>query len=424
MSAPGRPSRWLPNSNVRQTVVTITVAVLLVLSALCSVMTSNYWDDSLKGEVAWSAASSEIIRDTYSIQAPEVMRIAIAENKAEVLDQEAAAAGIHGTAAAFDAEIHLQWSWHLLEALTAIDSIPLLNERYALDGGGYDVISYLGDHYRDDAADLAVWVDESLQAANFFRSLGEIFAAGIVVVVGLYLLTEWIGRRSRGQPVLQSESDVELVPLPWTGSSLAAFLAWVLLGILPLLQLHAANDAAQAENASSRASVRLAGEVAGGAQFAAFVLIGEQSIELERLWIGSRDFAVTLPELSKIAVEEEVASSGYRAALERQIAVTRQMTRSPSEADGLDPPFVAVVNSDKATWQLRQAEQIRLSEEATRRTSDASILTVALLLASLAITLATLAGTIRRGERAVLVRSAPLLLLVGAIALVSLGLAP
>lgn len=424
--------RWLGEPNIRQTVTTVVLAVLLAVGAWFSGAANAEWQSSVREEVVWSAAAGEILRHVYGDEAPWALEIAIAQERGTAVAAAAESAGDLGGTARFESAIDVEWAAQLRAAHA--DRDHLVNDQYWRDGSGFDVSARIVDMQRRNADVLSRDPERFLRAGDRDRAIAEGAVAAALPLVAGYIVVELLlwrrhraGRRGGVEPVLVGPAhDVALVPRPWVAprthryATSVAFAAWVLVGVLPLAQLQAQHMSGRASSQSSRAAVQTAAAVVGGAQLASFQLSAQRAVELgaeQRLML--RDWAAgEAPD--DLAAEQYVAVGAQRDALPAVRAVADAMVAAPAISAGVDERLVAVAISGPATWQHLQSEQLRLLDVADDAGRSADIFALALLLAVLALSLAALAAT-PMGRRSFAVSAAPASLVVCAAALAVVG---
>lgn len=392
------------DSNKRQAVTTLLVAVLLALSVLAQELAAQEWESSLTAEIRRTGLTVELLRYVYVDVAPVALQAEIARNRSDILSQAGKAAGDLGAAANFDAEVDQQWSWNQLR-MPEIVRIP---DDYRREQYGYDVASFAADQYREaDMTTAAREVTDAMRSGDQARLVSEILAGMVVLVIAAYLVSEIIARRSGS--ATPPDPDVGLVPRFWAGSTAAAFFAWILLGVIPWAQVHAANDAARAGVESSRAAVRLTATVAAGAHVATFALGSARDAEFAELRVLARQYA-EVGAAPGIAQSEQVATAAYQDAVTDQRAITELMTRPLASVVGVDPDLAAIADPDPAGWGGLQQEQADLASSANRRTADANVLSASVLLASLSLTLSTLVAATAVQNRTRFLTATPVVL--------------
>ena len=427
-------SAALADGNVRQAIVTLSVAVLVAAATAVSGVANDHWASSVRAETRWSAAAVETLRHLYAREAPVAFDVALAEVRARALDDAAAAAaGDDGIRARFEGEVEGQVSWHLRRSLEDTDS--LLNVAYALPGGGFDVAARLADLQDREGDLLAEDPARTVAAGDRARVVAEALAALTLPTVLLYITVELVlaarssrGRRGTARPgslwrqgATASGDDADLVPRPWAVDGrrrpavVVAFAAWFLVAILPFAQLHAAHVASRAGSESSRAAATVSALIAGGQQRQSFLLDVEGALLTDlSLRSVAREWATAVVP-GTLADAEAVVTAADAAALAGMRAITAEMTRLPGTADGVDARLADLAGADLDAASAVQQDQGNLLDQADHAQSRANRFAVALLLATLCLSMAALATT-RVGQRPI-VRLAPAALRAGSFVL-------
>ena len=435
---PGPDSPWrsvlhrLGQPNIRQTLTVVVLAVLLAVGAWFSGAANGKWQSSVREEVVWSAAAVEILRHVYGDEAPWALEIALAQERGAAVAAAAHGVGQPGQRAMVEGLVDTKWAAQLRTAHAP--QAHLVNDEYWRDGSGFDVSARIVDLQSASADLLGRRPDRLLRAGDRDSVVAELVVGAAVPLVAGYILVELLlrrRRRARGANEPDDEQtarDVGLVPSPWAAPrrhrllSGAALAAWVLLGVLPLAQLHAEHVSARASTQSSRAAVQVATGIGGGSQLASFRLTARRDLELgteQRLllreWVAGE-------ASGDVAAAEQLAVGAHHDALPVMAATTSAMVAAPAVSAGVDVRLAEVAASGPAEWRHLSQEQLRLLDVADDAGRSASTLALALLMSALALSLSALAMT-PTGERSALVTTSPLALLGVAAVLTVVGLA-
>lgn len=427
-----RPLRPLRGSNARQIIATILLAVALAVSAWVGESASGQWQSAVRAEVARSGAISEVARHVYVGEASIALQVAVAQTRGTALERAAEAeTGAGGESILLEADEDLEWAWQLRRSHASMDH--LINDSYWQEGEGYDVAARIVNLHEERGVDPSPDPQTLLRSADGKARLAQWVAGATVPVVVLYLLVEIFSSlglvrsaRDAASSRAASTDDVGVAPSlghPTAGARLprvVALMAWVLLGILPLAQMQAQQAADRADAQSSRAAVQTTNAIAAGSQFISFVLNAERDLSTQTMRIGARANAAPLASPERAAAES-VAVQAQLTAMDPVTAVVASMTRLPSTADGLGVTFADALASGPAEWTHLQSEQVRLLDEAAEHGRTARALSVALLLASLTLTLATVAQAPAAG-RARLLRTSPVVMVLLTLVIAFLGL--
>ena len=396
-----RPPR-LPNADARQVGVTLVVATLLAGSAFFADAAQGDWQESIRADTRWGAGVDEALRFVYVDEAPVALEIALATARAESL--AASPGGRSGALASFEAEVELAWS-----AAAASDlNNELLTSRYQQSSTGFDVQLRVAD----ETASLASSADDAalaVERGDGLAARAERIALAVIIVVGAFLALEsglWIAavrRRTRpvnGVPDASTPEEEDgsggAVPLPWRvrsperrATAVVALIAWTLLGMLPWLQIDAANDAARAESQSARAAVQLSTAVAAGAHYNSFVLNSQRALIFEQMRSTAYEFTAAASDDAVAPMVELVGGALAEAAVVQQ-SVVAEMTRAPTDVDDGVPAEVAeLATTGFEELDHLSSEQLRLVTLTEDASTRANGLGLSLLLATLSLTLAT-----------------------------------
>lgn len=426
------PLHRLRGSNARQIAATLLLAVALAASAWIGESASSGWQSAVRAEVGRSATINELVRHVYVGEASIALQVAVAQTRGTALGRAAEAeAGPGGESILLEADEDLEWAWQLRRSHASMDH--LINDSYWQDGEGYDVAARIVDLQEERGADAPRDPETLLRSADGKARLAQWVAGAGIPMVVLYLILEVVdsprrdrsGRDASASPAASAD-DVGVAPSlghPTAGARLprvVALMAWALLGILPLAQQQAQQAADRADAQSSRAAVQTTNAMAAGSQAISFVLNAERDLSTQTMRIGARANAAPLASADRAAAEN-VAVQAHLSALDPVTAVVTSMTKLPTAEDGLDAAFADALRSGPAEWTHLQSEQVRLLDEAAEHGRTARALSVALLLASLTLTLATVAQAPAAG-RARLVRAGPVALVLLTLTIAFLGL--
>lgn len=382
----------------------VATAVLIAAAAYLSGSAGGDWQSAAREETRWSAAAVEDVRSVYLEETPRAFTVTLAEIRRGVYRTELGAGpdrlGDESEIAGYDEQL----------ARATASEAPLVDERYELDGGGYDVNARLADLTSSEIARGRDAVEESMAAGDARQRVSWVLALLCVPCVIAFVVL----RRRPASRASEAPDDPDVIPDPWQVRgrgwvAWGAFVAWLLLALLPVVQVDVGGRAARAGAESSRLATQVTSE-----------------IELSQLHSSLvNDIRFTGLELTNAADARDVAAVGQEdaelsrwAAAERAVAsrwseAAAAMVASPEFEDGIDPALVAAINTDPDDWEQRGEEQAEASDTASRLGSSDTFLAVSLLLAALAATGFSSVGT--RGGRRV-AEAASMLLLLGALA--------
>jgi hypothetical protein len=403
------PAARLTGSNLAQTAVTIVVAVLTGAAALLASGASDAWNRSVRDDVKRSAALVEDVRFVYGDEGPRAFDLA-------VLDARAAAGRDPGAATA------RQVAFSLHQAYAGRGGI-LDGTRYLVPRRGYDVPRRLADvraqHPALTALDPAAARDDGVRRAR----TAELVAGAAIPLVALYLAADLALRarqRRRGRAAASTEEDVGLAPRPWSRPAASrvgaavALGAWLVVVLVPALQLRVDNRESRAQAlASTRATDTATAIAASGAAESFRTDSITRVVQLGARALGGQIAAMdTLDASTRRALEQE--ADGDRRTVPRARDIARAMTRAPTAADGVDPVTRAAVNATPRDAKARQVAQNRALDAADRAGARGTKANLALILGALALSLSALAA-VSGGRSAVAIHRLSAALLAGAV---------
>ena len=389
----------------------VATAALIAIAAFVADSAASQWQSAVRAETKWSAAAVESTRSVYLDEAPRALSLTQAEIRNEVYRQDLGT----GSGRLRD-ESEIAGYSNQLARITS-GQATAVEERYRLEGGGFDINARLGDLRSSQQVASRGAVEDSLAEGDARQRISWVLAwLCVPCVVGFIVMR----RRRPGRRTSSAGGDPDLIPDPWQvrdqgWAAWGALAAWVLLALVPVLQIDVGGRAARADAEASRLATQIAAEIE--------VSQLHESLRSQIRFAGL--------ELSTPADAREVAAVGQGdavlarwAAAEREVVsrwvdAATTMTSAPAFADGIDPPLVAAINSTPGEWERLGDEQTSSFEAASRYGSSATFLSVAMLLAAMAATgFATVSPS--RGRR--ISRAVSLLLLVCALTATTAGL--
>ena len=399
-------------SNLLQAAVTLVVALLVTVAALLSSDATSAWQSSVRQEIRRSAAIIESVRYVYSDEAAVALEVALVESRAARLPDG------EGDAARRVAAV-------LKQSHEGTDHI-LGTPRYRLEGGGYDLARRLAD-VRRASADLArINPDTALERGDRRSDLASILATLTIPVVLLYVAIEaWARIRQRRripEPASsretpdQDQMDVGLIPRPWSVPSARrlgvalAFGAWLIVTLLPGPQLRFSNEEQRAQSMAARLGVESSTAVFASSLLNSFQITTQQrllALDLRGGAMLQSAMSTPRPELRDALVAE---AGRAIVAVKRSRLATEPMARTPSSADGVDKAALTAVTTSLPRAFAIVREQNRTVEDAEIAGQRANRSGLALLLAALALSLATLGAVSGVKGRGAIERSAAVVL--------------
>ena len=385
--------------NVAQAVVTVVVAGAFAGATYLSGQASERWSQSVTENVKASAGLVEDARYLFVDEAPVAYDYAVAQARADALVE--AAEGRPGSeqgAALIEADL-IRQSAEIRQADLVASGDSLLEERYWVEDH-----FHVGQRLQDLRSEGTVVADpESDRAAGDRYALAALLVslAPLPVAAGYLLL--WrrsLGRRPRSRAGSRTDTrDVELIPDPTSSArrsvALVALGAWTLLVVIPPLQVLHSLQNAEAETAASSGAVDVMRDITVGNLVASFeVDLRNRAVSLQ----GMADrraisYANLPPEFTPGQAAIVQADTATRPRYEELAEVT---TTSAFDTPGLDEATVASVGAGPADWERSLAGQHAHADDANRADRRNDAMTLALVLAGIATTLAALAQAERR----------------------------
>ncbi|TKK85266.1 hypothetical protein FDA94_26740 [Herbidospora galbida] len=399
----------MSRSNLLQAAVTVLVALLLVIAALLYSQASGDWQTGVRQHLQRSAAVLEHVRHVYADEAPAAMQVSVAEARARHLGTAA------GSQAAVEAEAENQFAWHQRQA-HAGGATLLAGDRYRLDGLGYDVPRRLGDLR---ASAPRVDPEGTFSDGDATGRLATWISFLTIPLVVVYLVAQLFLRRRADS----SDRDVGLAPEPDVTRRFGVTLAvgvWIVLNVVAPFYAH---QQAQEQRAQALAAIRIdriETSILAGQTLSAFRTEGRRTVLALESRAAARQYAALGADGEDWAQTEIAAADA--AAVGTVTDVVARMTRSPAQADGVDPVTRAALAGAPGDWQAQLAGQLAEVDRAERAGQWANVLGLAGLLAGLAATLAALAEATGQAGRAVWIRRAAIAVLSGLAPLIVLGL--
>lgn len=246
-------------------------------------------------------------------------------------------------------------------------------------------------------------------AGDGYADWAMVVAVLPVLIAGGYLAWWWLRRRrgAAGSGATGASVDVGLIPDPTdttTSVAVLAFSAWLLLVLLPPFQIEQSLEGAKAGSRSATGAVGVMRSVIVSSLAASFEQQVQQTAESLEKKVDARaalyaalPHEATVGQAAILAAEHEVRP--------RYDDIAKATARTVRRDTTLDRRTVAAVTADPDDWQTELAAQ----QDATDRAGEAGMrdnaMTLALVLAGVATTLAALAAADRR-SRAVPVMTA------------------
>lgn len=377
--------------NHAQTAVTITVAVAFALGTYLASRASDQWSQSVTAELRWSAGLIEDARYLYVDEAPLAYEYVTSQERADALAAAASGADMSEAGAALIEADLIRKSVELRRDDLAASGDSLLDEEYRV--GDYFHVGKRLQALRDQNA-MTANADERVATAAIHRAIALATVLIPVPVAAAYLLV-YVWRRQ--QTTRGAHEDIALIPDPRAaelrrGTAGIALAAWVLLVLVPPLQLFHSTRSAEASAESARGAVVVMREVTVGNLAASFqIQVHNRSVTLrgmaERRAIAYNRFPTrATPGQAAIVRADEAMGSRYAELASATI-------ESVTDVAGLEGPTLQAVEAGPARWSEVLQAQNRRAEASARASTRNDAMTLALVLAGIATTLAALAQT-------------------------------
>lgn len=423
----GRFRAALGTRNVAQAVVTISVGVAFAVATYLAGQATDHWNRAVKDDVKWSAGLIEDARYLFADEAPFAYEYATTVARADALTESAAGLPPREATAA------------LIEARATSSGVQGRRDQFLLAGDTLlDDRYWTGDHF-----DVATRLEDARASARTtvvadpaaLEATGDRYAAAavtvalvpIVVAGGYLVLAAWRRRRAGPTPrrhAADADGDVALIPDPVdpsrAGIATLAFLAWVLLVVLPPLQIQQSLRTDQANAESSAGAVAVMRSVIVSNLAAGFATAIQQEAEVLRTRAEARALAYSRLPPESVPGQLAILRAEARMIL-RYGEIAEATTQTLNTDTTLDDTTRDAIRADPEDWQPVLAEQNAATARAEQSDQRDNALTLALVLAGIATTLAALAAVDRR-SRSVPVLTAVALAAAGGATLLGLTL--
>jgi len=408
-------------SNLAQAIVTILVAAALAAGTLLSAAGTSAWQQSVRDEIKRFAALAEDVRTVYGDEAPIAFELALAKARGAVSPPS-------------EAVVERKARFQMQQALSGGGREHLTSARYER-GDGYDVLRRLADVRREHPDLVGLDPDIELERGDrLTRWALLVLAATIPLVIG-FLLVDFVQRRrgNRAPAARQRGArDVSLVPRPWSSGESRQFRAFVFLGawmlvtLLPTLQLHYANSEQRAQALAARKAAELSSLLQVTGITFSFATASAHRVTWLATHAVGHEFAGAIASVERVGARdaaERRADAHVEEALSRRAKrLVANMVRLPTSADPIDSTTSRALATTEAILRAKGSQQVAEAERAERSGARGNRTTLAVLLAGLALSLTALAGVARARRPSLLDVSAAVVLLMAVAALVSLPL--
>lgn len=414
--------RGLTRQNIAQATVTISVGIAFALATFLAGGAAGHWGNALKEDIKWSAGLTEDVRYLFTEEAPFAYEYAATIARADAL------------AAAVEDRLPSQMGAALLEAHAIRSSAESRREDFLARGDTLLEDKYWQeDHFdvdsrlKDARADARTTVVADPEAVNDTGDRLATAALGVslvpVLIAAAYL--GWIvrgRRRTGGGAEAEPGEELDLIPDPTGvargGVAGLAFLAWLLLVILPPLQIYLslAEDKASAESSAGAVAVMRTILVSNLA--ASFEVNALSQAEDFKNQADARAEAYRLLPADATSGQAAIVEAD-NAMVSRYRAIAEATTPSIQPGPDITEETVQEITADPDDWQQILAVQNAAADETEHAGQRNNAMTLAVVLAGIATTLTALAEANRR-SRAVPTLAALSLGCAGGVALLGL----
>ncbi|MFG3438423.1 hypothetical protein ACGF0J_14360 [Nonomuraea sp. NPDC047897] len=382
-------------ANLLQLVIALLTALPVLAGALLSSQASDDWQQALRDDIKRSAAALEDIRFVYTDEARPAFRIAMGEVRAEELRLEGA-----GAAARFEAGAEAQTAAQLRFAERGKGTLVDGN-RYQAPDHSFDLPRRLADIRARHPGLVRLDPDAAQRAGDETGGRAFLLSCLVFPLVAGYLLLQVRIVRRRTQR--RRARDAALIPEPIRQdarrvSVSVALLAWLTVVLVAPFQL-LANNTEQREHAlSARHANRLSATIEASGIVASFGADARRVARELGVRSAARRYVLIDATATESAQHSPVAEADERTAA-RSERLLRAMGRIPGSADGVDPATRALLAGDKQDLDRLSRAQARHADLADGAGTRATRLTVALLFAAFALSLASFAGSVQVKKR-------------------------
>lgn len=386
--------QWTRDANLAQAIVTVVIAAAFGAATYLTGEADSRWESSVRDNVRSSAGLLEDVRYLFIDEAPVAFEYSVAQARADALT-EAADTAPKGEAgvALIEADL-VRTSADLQQQDRAMSGDSLLEQEY-WRGDHFDIPARLADLRARNGA-------ESEQAS---RESGDRFAvaalgvSALPIPVAMVYLIFWGRRRTVQGQSGSSGSSAELDQIPpvpaGPGLVTVAFASWLLLTVVPPLQIYQQLNDDRASSESANAAVQVLRDVVAGNVVDSFeVTVRNRVVSLNGMAERRALTYQYLPSAERqgqaTVLEADEALAGEYARLADATLV------SDEEWPDLDEATLTSLTADPADWEEAVNRQRELSLRADTASRREDALSLSLLLAAVATTLAALAKVERR----------------------------
>lgn len=389
------PRAWL-TANRLQVAVTVVLALLLAAATWCSSKATGYWQQATREDARSTTARIETVRFVYQSELPlavglgqaQVQRDALqalhAEGELEIADEVA-------TADRLVAQLQMNADQSSNGLVHGDD--------YVMPEGGYDVARRLGDVLHADRVTSLDTSAATMRAGDGWARWARACALASLTLAMAYVVLSGVrGHRRRADP---APPDVGLIPTPWDEPrrrrlvAVTALVAWLALPVLTAEQLALSSSSTRAAAQSSR----LISELSGAATASQIRSGAAGGLQLQGIDLTTRGLVRQYTATLGGSHGQELLGMAEQSAGERWSEVSNAMLALPTTAEGVDPSTITWLASEPADWERTRSQQERVQLASELDGSHGDAVALALLIAALAATAATVArlpGALRR----------------------------
>jgi hypothetical protein len=386
--------------NVAQAGVTVVVAGAFAVATYLSGQASERWSQSVTENVKWSAGLSEDARYLFVDEAPFAYEYTVAQERADLLVEASLERPPSEQGAALIEADLIRKSMEIRRMDLVASGDSLLEEEYWVEDH-----FHIGQRFQDLRGSETVVADpESDRIAGDWYARAALGISLIPLPVAAWYVLAWSrrGRKIGSRPSVSPTGgrDVELIPDPSLnharrGVALVALGAWILLVILPPLQVYQSLRNSEAETAAANGAVVVMRDVIVGNLVASFgVQVQDRAVSLQGM---AERRAINYEHLPRSATRGQ----GAIVLADTQMKPRYEQLADETIASSLDTPDLdhaatAALAAGPADWARDLTEQRARADQADRASRRYDAMTLALVLAGIATTLAALAQAERR----------------------------
>lgn len=393
-----RLRRVIIGQNVAQAAVTISVGIAFAAATFLASEAAGRWSDAVKEDVKWSAGLIEDVRYLYTEEAPFAFDYAVTVARADALTAAAKGRPASEAGAA------------LLEAHASRAGVERRREEYLLNKGTllseqywqqdhFDVAARLDDARADAKSTVKAEPDAATASGDRYAMVALAVSLIPIAIASAYLI--WVvGRRRRviKNAGANAQEDVALIPDPaeaWYGGAAAlALAAWLLLVLLPPVQISMslAEDKASAESSAGAVEVMrtiLVSNLAAGLE----AELLQRAADFENRAEARAQAYASLPE--EATPGQAAIVDAERSMADRYTSIAQASIPSVEQSSNVSLDTVLEITADPDDWQQVLADQNDAADAAELAGQRDNAMTLALILAGITTTLTALAASNR-----------------------------